>query len=130
MRRVRDRQVNRSDLSAINNRSKFGHADRSTGLSVGPHFRHYSACSTGIPSDEMIHSVNDTWNIDEANRLVRNALVEIDAVAEQIIPARAEALLDEFERDIRDGFLLKSIAVVKATCEEYGRRFQALVADK
>ena len=51
-------------------------------------------------------------------------------MAEQIIPARAEALLDEFERDIRDGFLLKSIAVVKATCEEYGRRFQALVADK
>jgi hypothetical protein len=78
----------------------------------------------------MMHSVNDTWNIDEANRLVRNALVEIDAVAEQIIPARAEALLDEFERDIRDGFLLKSIAVVKATCGEYGRRCQALVADK
>jgi hypothetical protein len=88
------------------------------------------ACSTCVLSDEMVHSVNDTWNIDEANRLVRNALVEIDAVAEQIIPARAEALLDEFERDIRDGFLLKSIAVVKATCEEYGRRFQALVADK
>jgi hypothetical protein len=47
-----------------------------------------------------------------------------------MIPARAEALLDEFERDIKDGFLLKSIAVVRATCEEYGRRFRALVSEK
>jgi len=57
-------------------------------------------------------------------------LVEIDALAEQLIPARAEALLDEFERDIRDGFMLRSITVVGATCEEYGRRFRALLSEK
>jgi hypothetical protein len=57
-------------------------------------------------------------------------VVEIDALAEQIIAARAEALRDEFERDIKDGFLLKSITVVRATCEEYGRRFRALVPEK
>jgi len=74
--------------------------------------------------------VDDGWSLEEANRLVRNTLVEIDALAEQIIPARAEALLDEFERDIKDGILLKSITVVSATCEEYGRRFRALVSEK
>ncbi len=51
-------------------------------------------------------------------------------MAEQLIPARAEALLDEFERDIRDGFLLRSITVVSATCEEYGRRFRALLQER
>jgi hypothetical protein len=74
--------------------------------------------------------LDNGWKIEEANRLVRNTLVEIDALAEQIIPARAEALLDEFERDIKDGFLLKSMTVVSATCEEYGRRFRALATEK
>jgi hypothetical protein len=73
--------------------------------------------------------LDDRWNIEEANLLLGNALVEIDALVEQIIPARAEALLDEFERDIKDGFLLKSITVVSATCEEYRRRFRALVSE-
>ncbi len=71
----------------------------------------------------------EQWDLKEANRLVGNALVEIEALAEQLIPARAEALLDEFERDIRDGFLLQSITVVSATCAEYGRRFRALIAE-
>jgi hypothetical protein len=74
--------------------------------------------------------LDDGWNIEEANRLVGHTLVETDALAEQAIPARAEALLDEFERDIKDGFLLRSITVVRATCEEYGRRFRALVPEK
>lgn len=56
-----------------------------------------------------------------------DTLVEVGALAEEIIPAQAEALLDEFERDIKDGFLLKSLAVVRATCAEYARRFRALV---
>jgi len=53
--------------------------------------------------------------MEEANRLVRNALVEVDALAEQLIPARAEDLLDESERDIKDGFLLRNITVVSVT---------------
>ena len=57
-------------------------------------------------------------------------LVEVGALAEECIPAQAEALLDEFERDIKDGFLLKSLAVVRATCAEYARRFRALAPRK
>jgi hypothetical protein len=74
--------------------------------------------------------LDNEFNLDEANRIVRDALVEIDALAEQIAPARSSALLDEFERDIRDGFLLKSMAVVKATCHEYVRRFRELAGQK
>jgi hypothetical protein len=74
--------------------------------------------------------LDDEFNLEEANRLVRKALLEIDALAEQVSPARAKALLDEFERDIKDGFLLKSMPVVRATCQEYGRRFRALIGDK
>jgi hypothetical protein len=74
--------------------------------------------------------LDDGWNIAEANRLVADTLVEIDVLAERIIPVRAEALLDEFERDIKDGFLLQSITIVRATCYEYGRRFRALAPEK
>ena len=74
--------------------------------------------------------MHDEWEIEEANRLVGVTLVEIGALAEQIIPAQAEALLDEFERDIKDGFLLKNLSVVRSTCEEYARRFRALVRDE
>jgi hypothetical protein len=74
--------------------------------------------------------VDEEWNLEEANRLVRNALVEIDALAERIEPGRAGPLLNEFERDIQDGILLKSLVVVRATCEEYGRRFRALIVEK
>ena len=74
--------------------------------------------------------MDDEWKISEASRLVGDTLVEIGALAEQIIPARAEALLDEFERDIKDGFMLKSLTVVRATCAEYARRFRALVSDQ
>ena len=73
--------------------------------------------------------MDEQWDLKEANRLVGNALVEIEALAEQLIPARAEALLDEFERDIREGFLLQSITIITATCVEYGRRFRALIAE-
>jgi hypothetical protein len=74
--------------------------------------------------------LDDGWNIAEANRLVADTLVEIDVLAERIIPARAEALLDEFERDIKDGFLLQNITVVRATGDEYRRRFRALAPEK
>ena len=74
--------------------------------------------------------MNEPWQEAEANRLLRAALAEIDALGEELSPARAEALLDEFERDIKDVFLLKSITVVRATCDEYGRRFGALAPEK
>ena len=74
--------------------------------------------------------MDDSWNLLEANRVVSNALVEIDALAEQLIPARAEALLDEFERAIQRGFRLQMITIVTAMCEEYTRRFRALAAEE
>jgi hypothetical protein len=40
--------------------------------------------------------VDDLWNPEEANELLRVVLVEIEALAEQLSPARAEALLEEF----------------------------------
>jgi hypothetical protein len=36
--------------------------------------------------------VDDLWNPEEANELLRPVLVEIEALAEQLSPARAEAL--------------------------------------
>jgi len=89
------------------------------------------ACSTPAAANEKgHHPLDDGWNIAEANRLVADTLVEIDVLAERIIPVRAEALLDQFERDIKDAFLLQSITVVRATCDEYGRRFRALAPEK
>jgi hypothetical protein len=70
--------------------------------------------------------LDEAWKIDEANRLVADTLREVGSLAETIIPAQAEALLDEFERDIKHAFRLKSLTVVRATCEEYWRRFRAL----
>jgi hypothetical protein len=49
--------------------------------------------------------VDDLWNPEEANELLRAVLVEIEGLAEQLSPARAEALLDEFEGDIGHAFL-------------------------
>ena len=49
--------------------------------------------------------MDDLWNPEEANELLRAVLVEIEALAEQLSPARAEALLDEFEEDIGHAFV-------------------------
>jgi hypothetical protein len=40
--------------------------------------------------------------------------------------ARAEALLDEFEHDIRAAFLRPDLSAVMNDCEKYVRRFRAL----
>jgi len=74
--------------------------------------------------------LNDRWNEEEANRLLRAALDEIDALGEKLSPARAEALLDEFEQAVGDAFLSHDLSAVKLTCEEYERRFRTLSEDE
>jgi len=70
--------------------------------------------------------VNDKWNAKRANQLLRGALAEIDELGDRLSPARAEALLDEFEREIGGAFLRQDMAAVMANCKEYARRFRAL----
>jgi hypothetical protein len=66
------------------------------------------------------------WNPDKANELVKLALSEIELLEEKLSPARAEALLDEFERAIHQAFLRRDLAAVTDICEEYARRFHKL----
>jgi hypothetical protein len=68
----------------------------------------------------------DGWNADKANGSVRLALNEIEKLEETLSPARAEALLDEFERDISLAFLRQDLAAVMNISEEYTRRFRVL----
>jgi hypothetical protein len=74
--------------------------------------------------------LNDRWNEEEANRLLRAALDEIDALGEKLSPARAEALLDEFEQAVGDAFLSHNLSAVRVTCAEYERRFRTLSEDE
>jgi hypothetical protein len=66
------------------------------------------------------------WNSEEANELLRTVLIEIEALAEQLSPARAGALLDEFEVDVGHAFLSQDMSAVKLVCELYEHRFRAL----
>jgi hypothetical protein len=70
--------------------------------------------------------MNDKWDAEQANQLLRAALAEIDELGDKLSPARAEALLDEFQHEIGVAFLRQDISAVMAHCEEYVRRFQAL----
>jgi hypothetical protein len=74
--------------------------------------------------------LNDRWDEEEANRLLRAALAEIDALGEELSPARAEALLDEFEQAVGRAFLRHDLSALRVTCEEYERRFRALSEDE
>jgi hypothetical protein len=74
--------------------------------------------------------VDNLWNPEEANELLRAVLVETEGLAEQLSPARAEALLDEFEGDIGHAFLSQDMRAVKVVCELYGRRFRALAGEE
>jgi hypothetical protein len=74
-------------------------------------------------------SMAQEWNPDKANELVRHALNEIERLEEKLSPARAEALLDEFERAIHQAFLRQNLTAVTDTCEEYARRFRKLGAE-
>jgi hypothetical protein len=74
--------------------------------------------------------LNDQWNAEEANRLLHAALAEIDALADKLSPARAEALLDEFKRDVAHAFIGRDLSAVKANCQEYERRFRTLAEEE
>jgi hypothetical protein len=70
------------------------------------------------------------WNAEQANQRIRVVLAEIDELGDKLSPARAEALLDEFEREIGGAFLRQDMATVMANCEEYARRFRALAEEE
>ena len=74
--------------------------------------------------------MNDKWNIARANRLLNAALTEIDELGDKLSPARAEALLDEFEHDISGAFLRQDMSAVMAHCVTYTHRFHALAEEK
>jgi hypothetical protein len=70
--------------------------------------------------------VDNEWNADQANQLLRVTLDEIEQFEDKLSPARAEALLDEFEHDICDAFLRRDLSAVMNNCEKYARRFRTL----
>ena len=70
--------------------------------------------------------MDEKWNIERANQLLSAALAEVDELGDKLSPARAEALLDEFEHDISGAFLRRDMSAVMAHCEEYARRFRAV----
>jgi hypothetical protein len=55
---------------------------------------------------------------------------EIEQLGDKLSPARAEALLDEFEYNIREAFLRRDLSAVMNNCEKYVRRFRALGEEK
>ena len=74
--------------------------------------------------------MGEKWNIARANQLLRAALAEIDELGEKLSPARAEALLDEFQHEISSAFLRQDMSAVLANCEKYARHFRALGEEK
>ena len=69
---------------------------------------HNSSCSLRAPDlkgreseSKELSSVSDKWNIARANQLLSAVLAEIDELGDKLSPARAEALLNEFEHDIK-----------------------------
>ena len=74
--------------------------------------------------------MDDQWKAEEANLMLRAVLAEIDALADKLSPARAEALLDEFQQDIASAFLSQDLSAVKANCKDYRRRFRRLAEEE
>ena len=73
--------------------------------------------------------MNDRWNDEAAVGLLRAALAEIDALCDELLPTLAQALLDEFERDVGNAFLRQDLLAVNVTCERYQRRFCTLAKE-
>jgi hypothetical protein len=63
--------------------------------------------------------LNDRWDDQAGIGLLRAALPEIEALGDELSPARAEVLLSEFERDVCSAFLRQDLFAVKGTCERY-----------
>lgn len=68
----------------------------------------------------------EKWDTERANQFLRDTLKQIEELEDKLSPARAEALLDEFEQDIREAFVLQDLSAVMNNCEKYVRRFRAL----
>jgi hypothetical protein len=73
--------------------------------------------------------LNNRWDDEEATGLLRAALAEIEALSDELSPARADVLLDEFELDVGSAFLRQDLLAVKVTCEGYQRRFRILAKE-
>jgi hypothetical protein len=74
--------------------------------------------------------LNYRWDDKEATEVLRTALAEIGTLSDWLSPARAEALLDEFELEVGSAFVRQNLLAVKATCTGYERRFHALAEEK
>jgi hypothetical protein len=70
--------------------------------------------------------MSDKWNAEQANKLLQATLAEIDELGDKLSPARAEALLDEFEQAIGEAFLRRDLTAVVANCERFARLFRNL----
>ena len=57
--------------------------------------------------------LNNRWDDEEATGLLRAALAEIEALSDELSPARAEVLLDEFELDVGSAFLRQDLPASK-----------------
>jgi hypothetical protein len=84
----------------------------------------------GFTRAKGVFSLDDKWNADQANQHLRVTLDEIETVSGKLSLPCAEALLIEFEHDIREAFLRQDLAGVMSNCEKYTRRVRALSAEK
>jgi hypothetical protein len=73
--------------------------------------------------------LDDRWNVENATALLRAALAGIDALSNELSAARAEALLDEFEREVSDAFVRQDLRAVQVTCNGYRCRFWKLAKE-
>ena len=74
--------------------------------------------------------MNYRWDDKEATEVLRTALAEIGTLSDRLSPARAEALLDEFELEVGSAFVRQNLSAVKATCKGYQRRLRGLAKEE
>jgi hypothetical protein len=70
--------------------------------------------------------LNDRWDYEAATGLLRAALAEIESLNDELSPARAEVLLNQFERDVGSAHIRQDLFAVKITCERYQHKFRTL----
>lgn len=73
--------------------------------------------------------LDERWNVENATDLLRAALAGIDALSDELSAARAETLLDEFEREVGEAFVRQDLRAIKVTCNGYQRRFWKLAKE-
>jgi hypothetical protein len=90
---------------------------------------HITAASVCRFESRERFQLDDRWNVENATDLLRAALAGIGALSDELSAARAEALLDEFEREVGDAFVRQDLRAVKVTCNGYQRRFWKLAKE-